>query len=401
MALGRSTRCSRTRLVAFGLAALATLGAIPAVAAQSLKEVVAKQENLTTFQSLVEEYSDVYKNLPSDGVTIIAPNDAAFVKGQGWDADQDAIPVWLRYGLLRGEVDLSSMEPGDTMTVSTLLNDTRYANVSDGQQVFITMQPNEDVVITSGTGTRVTVVKTDIPFDNGLVQIVESLTVTPRRLEPSIRNSYMDLTSFLGALYKADLVQEFAEAPNATIFAPHNAAFQRLAGAFDSMDDEEFRRVLRYHLVPNAVLRAAYLQDDSDLETLADTPLHITRYINDIFVNTGKIIQTDLLIANGVIQMIDNVLNVNEEDVRPEVSRSIQDPVFTAPPSASTGEGAPVPFTSALPCTESCSTDRPRPTGEGGDGDGDSDGENGANRYAGMGLGVAAGVLGMGVMGMV
>ncbi|KAH6676884.1 FAS1 domain-containing protein [Plectosphaerella plurivora] len=308
---------------------------------------------------------------------------------------------------MSGKVNLGSMSPGDTQTVPTLLNDSRYANVSDGQKVFITMQPEGEVVISSGLGTHITVVGTDIPFDGGLVQVVESLYVVPRRLEPSIRDSYMDLTAFLGALYRADLVDEFAQTPNATIFAPHNSAFQRLAGAFDSMDDEEFRRVLRYHIVPNAVLRSSDLQDSSNLTTGAKTPLHVTRYINDIYVNTARIIQTDLLVANGIVQMIDNVLNVELNDVRPNVSQSAQDAVFTATASVATGEGAPVPFTSALPCTASCSTSQaPRPTGEGGDGKGGTpDDENGAARGLGPGtmavaMGAAAGVLGIGFVGI-
>lgn len=398
---------THSRLAGICLAALAVLGAAPGAMGQTLEEVLGKQKNLTTFRDLVRQYSDVYDDLPSSGVTIIAPNDGAFVKGQGWDAVEDSIPVWLRYGILRGEVRLGDMSPGDTQTIPTLLDDSRYANVSDGQKVFVTMQPSSgqgsgDVVITSGVGTHITVVEADVPFDGGLVHIVESLPVTPRRLEPSIRDSYMDLTSFLGALYHAGLEREFAETPNVTIFAPHNSAFQRLAGVFDDMDGDEFRRVLRYHMVPDAVLRASDLEEDSDLDTEVDgARVHITRYINDIYVNTARVIQTDLLVANGIVQMIDSVLNVDEDDARPDVSQSVQEAVFTAAVT-SVATDAPVPFTTALPCTTACSSADSRPTGagdeeeSGGDGDG-----NGARGLEGMGLGIFAGVVGMGVMGVV
>ena len=49
-----------------------------------------------------------------------------------------------------------------------------------GQSVLITMQPGREVVLTSGVGTRVTAVSTDIAFDGGLVQIVESLMACNR-----------------------------------------------------------------------------------------------------------------------------------------------------------------------------------------------------------------------------
>ncbi|KAM0506082.1 hypothetical protein D7B24_003290 [Verticillium nonalfalfae] len=346
------------------LAAALWLVTAPSVSAQSLGSVLAGQANLTTFRRLVQENQDVYTDLPKDGVTIIAPNDGAFVKGQGWDSDESSIPTWLQYGILSGRHALEKLAPGDTQTIPTLLTDKRFANVTNGQKVLVTVQPGGEVVLTSGAGTHVTVVKADVPFDGGLVQIIESLMVTPRRLEGSIRDSYTDLTGFLGALYRAELVDEFAETANSTILAPHNAAWQRFGAGFESMGREELRRVLRYHLVPGRVLRAADLEDGTRLATGDDkgTEVRVTRFINDIYVDTGRIIQTDLLIANGIIQVVDAVLNVDEGGAKPDVTASAQAPAFTfAEEEASgTGTAADVPFTSALPCTAECTTSTSR-----------------------------------------
>ncbi|KAF3351917.1 hypothetical protein VDGD_03405 [Verticillium dahliae] len=274
------------------LAAALWLATAPSVSAQSLGSVLAGQANLTTFRRLVQENQGVYADLPKDGVTIIAPNDGAFVKGQGWDADESSIPEWLQYGILSGRHALEKLAPGDTQTIPTLLTDKRFANVTNGQKVLVTVQPGGEVVLTSGAGTHVTVVKADVPFDGGLVQIIESLMVTPRRLEGSIRDSYTDLTGFLGALYRAELVDEFAETANSTILAPHNAAWQRFGAGFESLGREELRRVLRYHLVPGRVLRAADLEDGARLATGDEkgTGVRVTRFINDIYVDTGRII---------------------------------------------------------------------------------------------------------------
>ncbi|KAM0330160.1 hypothetical protein ACHAQA_004333 [Verticillium albo-atrum] len=381
----------------------------PSVFAQSLGSVLKEQANLTTFRNLVRDNQDIYADLPKEGVTIIAPNDAAFVKGQGWDADEESIPVWLQYGILAGKHELDALAPGDTQTIPTLLTNSRYANVTDGQKVLVTIQPGEEVVLTSGAGTHVTVVKADIPFDGGLVQIVESLMVTPRRLETSIRDSYTDLTGFLGALYRAELVQEFAEAANSTILAPHNQAWQRFGSGFEAMGREELRRVLRYHLVPGRVLRAADLVDGTRLVTDDEegTEVRVTRFINDIYVDTGRIIQTDLLIANGIIQVVDAVLNVDEGGAKPDVTASAQEPAFTfaAEDASGTGTQADVPFTSALPCTAECSTSTSRSaqaTGDSNGGTTNGDDAEGAaaprcTGVARVGL-VAAGVLGVGLL---
>ncbi|KAL2758919.1 hypothetical protein ACRALDRAFT_1080545 [Sodiomyces alcalophilus JCM 7366] len=407
----RAASVTRT-LRCLGLAALAFANSIVATETDLLS-VLSKQDNLTTFLELVKDHQDIYNSLPTDpGVTIIAPNDAAFVKGSGWDRDERSIPVWLTYGILDDVVNLGNLEPGDTISLSTLLDSPAHANVTGGQKVFATVQPGGEVILTSGSGTHVTVVGLDIPFDGGVVQIIESLMVTPARLEHSIRDSYTDLSAFLGALYAADLVQEFAETPNATILAPHNHAFQRFAGTFENMDQDELRRVLRYHLVPDAMLRASDLTNNTNLATNAEDgeKVHITRFINDIYVNSAKIIQTDLLVANGIIQMIDSVLNADQHDARPDVTRSAQIPVFTATGQTATGTAAAVPFTSELPCTASCpSSASHQPTGTA-ESEGTSEATSATSDNAaaptglpaGLGMGVAAaGLVGMGLLGVV
>ncbi|ROT41280.1 Fasciclin-domain-containing protein [Sodiomyces alkalinus F11] len=403
----RATSVTRT-FRSLGLAALAFANSIAATETDLLS-VLSRQDNLTTFLDLVKDHPDIYNILPTDtGVTIIAPNDAAFVKGAGWDQDEQRIPVWLTYGILDDVVNLGNLEPGDTISLSTLLNSPAHANVTGGQKVFVTVQPGGEVILSSGSGTHVTVVGLDIPFDGGVVQITESLMVTPTRLEHSIRNSYTDLSAFLGALYAADLVQEFAETPNATILAPHNHAFQRFAGTFEDMDQDELRRVLRYHLVPDAMLRASDLLNNTNVATGAEDgeKVYITRFINDIYVNTAKIIQTDLLVANGIIQMIDSVLNVDEHDARPDVTRSAQVPVFTATGQTAAGTAAAIPFTSALPCTASCVLSSSyQPTGTAESEATSTISDNAAvptGLPVGLGMGVAAaGLVGMGLLGVV
>ncbi|GKT63217.1 fasciclin domain-containing protein [Colletotrichum tofieldiae] len=220
------------------------------VAAQGLDEVLGKQANLTTFRGLVKDHADIFSKLPKSGVTILAPSDSAYLKGQGWDSNKDDIPIALQYGVLNGQVSFGALLPGNSTIQSTLLTDTRFSNVTDGQQVLVTKQPNGDVVVTSGVASRTTALRTDVAFDGGLIQVIDSLMVTPARLETTARDAYQEFTSFLGALYTADLVTEFAETKNVTIFAPRNAAFQQVAGTLSGMSKEALRRVLRYHLAP-------------------------------------------------------------------------------------------------------------------------------------------------------
>ncbi|KAK2041853.1 fasciclin domain-containing protein [Colletotrichum somersetense] len=397
-------------------AASAVLGASVAVA-EGLEEVIGKQANLTTFRGLVKDHADIFSKLPKSGVTILAPSDSAYLKWQGWDADKDAIPFVLQYGVLSRRLSFDALVPGDSTIESTLLTDARLSNVTDGQQVLVTKQPNGDVVVTSGVASRTTALATDIPFDGGLIQVVDSLTVTPARLETTARDAYVEFTSFLGALYTADLVAEFAETRDVTIFAPRNAAFQQVAGALSGMGRDALRRVLRYHLVPSVVAQASSLANATELGTAVDgRSVALTVSSNDIFVDSARIIQTNILVANGVIQMIDAVLNVDARNVMPDVTAVSQEPVFTITGTPPTGTAAPMPFVSALPCTTDC-------PGSGGNRNGGGAGKTATGGVsqssstggataarctgglvgaaAGVGLSLAMGVAGINVMGVI
>ncbi|KAJ0158206.1 Fasciclin-like arabinogalactan protein [Colletotrichum tanaceti] len=348
------------------------------VAAQGLDEVLGKQANLTTFRRLVKEHEGIFSKLSESGVTILAPTDSAYLKGQGWDSNKDEIPAALQYGVLLGRVSFGALSPGDSTLHSTLLTDARFSNVTGGQQVLVTKQPNGDVVVTSGMASRTTALETDVPFDGGLVQVVDSLTVAPARLERTARDAYPEFAAFLGALYAAGLVDEFAETANVTLFAPRNAAFQRVAAALAGMDRGALRRVLRYHLVPSAVAQASSLANGTRLATAVDgEALAVTLYNNDVFVDSARIIRTDILVANGVMQMIDAVLNVDAPDVVPDVTAVSQAPVFTVTGTPDVGTAAPTPFISALPCTASCPA-----TGSAGGGGGGGGAGSGAGRTA-------------------
>ncbi|OHE98149.1 fasciclin domain-containing protein [Colletotrichum orchidophilum] len=391
---------------------------ISAVAAQGLEEVLSKQANLTTFRGLVKDHPDIFSKLPESGVTILAPIDSAYLKGQGWDANKDAIAIALQYGILTSKVALNAFSPGDSRIVSTRLTDARFSNVTGGQTALVTKQPNNDVVITSGVASRTTVLQTDVPFDGGLIQIIDSLMVPPARLETTARDAYQDLTAFLGALYTAELVADFAETPNVTIFAPRNAAFQQVAGSLAGLSKEALRRVLQYHLVPSRVVQASSLTNGTEFATAAgNKSLDITLYNNDIFVNSARLIQTNILIANGVVQMIDAVLNVDTPNVVLNVTAVSQSPVFTVTGAVETGTAAPTPFISALPCTVSCPVSG---GGSGGGGTGgtatggvaapsSSSGGVAAARgtglagaaAAGAGLSLAMGLLGMEALGVI
>ncbi|CAP65598.1 uncharacterized protein PODANS_6_10890, partial [Podospora anserina S mat+] len=290
------------------------------------------------------------------------------------------------------------------------------------QNILLSRQHDDTTVVTSGLGTRSTFFESpdqDIPFTGGFIQIVDTLLVPPSRLEITARDAYKDLTSFLGALYKSGLSPALSSQKDITILAPRNAAFQSIASALDPLSREDLATVLKYHIIPDKVLSSSDLSalgnsTGSSLATLlgADSrasKVTVSRAGNNIFFNSAQLLQSDILLANGVIHIIDNVLNPDEFAEVPDLEAKSQTPVFQVSKGAETRTGTrvPAPFTTWLPCTTDC----PEPTVDANtQRTATTTGRNGVNSQTSSGMGaqvtavagilgaVGVGVIGMGVM---
>ncbi|KAK3305689.1 FAS1 domain-containing protein [Chaetomium strumarium] len=389
------------RLSAGHLLATAISLIIPTQAV-SLEATLADQANLTAFRGLVKNHTHVFADLP-EGVTVVAPTDNAFGKVGDWGTyNASVVEATLKYHILKQAIAMPSIAKGDSIWASTILTDQGFANVTNGQRLLLTKQPGGEVVLTSGFATRGTVVVEDVAFDHGLVQIIDSVMRIPESLPSTARSAYTDLTAFVGALYATDLMRELLNEKDVTIFAPHNAAFQQLAGTLAAMDREKLRRVLRYHIVPGRVAHLWELRNGSALATADSGNRATVTRSNFVYVNSARVIQSDILIANGVVHMVEGVLNPDKADARPdETLTTAQPPVFPSlvGPTA-TGSTVPTPFASALPCTASCATTRPSAAATGAGEQGASSKNAGVSaRCTGLvGAGVGVGLMVGGLM---
>ena len=120
-----------------------------------------------------------------------------------------------------------------------------------------------------------------------------------------------DFSILVSALQKAELVETLQGEGPFTVFAPTNAAFEKLLGELDITADEllaqpDLAKVLTYHVVPGKVL-AADLTDGMKAETVNGEELMFD-LSGDPMVNDSMITQTDIEATNGVVHSIDTVL---------------------------------------------------------------------------------------------
>lgn len=126
-----------------------------------------------------------------------------------------------------------------------------------------------------------------------------------------------NFTALAGAATQADLVHPLEELSDVTIFAPNNDAFQMIASSTRNITDEQLAEILQYHVIQGTVGYSTSLSNTS-LTTLAGKNVEITISAEGaVFVNSARVINSDVLIENGVLHVIDEVLNPATSNAEP------------------------------------------------------------------------------------
>ncbi|KAE9377455.1 Fasciclin-domain-containing protein [Stipitochalara longipes BDJ] len=331
---------------------------IAGLQAQTLDSVLAGETDISTFYSLIQKYPDILNGLPSSGATVLAPNNAAFVRNDQFVKNSpDFITSVLQYHTLQDKVLAANLVAGTPVFTNTLL--TSWTNITGGLRVEMLKQAGNVVALIGGQGSRSTLVTADLPFTGGVVQIIDSLLVPPGNITTTCQE--FNFTSFEGALYAADVLTSDSTTSNITIFAPQNAAFQALGSAITSMTSSDLAKIMNFHTL-DQVLYSPSFKNNSALTTLEGGKLTISRTGNNaVYINSAQLLAPDIMIGNGVLHVIDNVLNPSSSGT-PTESLATQLPVFASASSVSN-----LPFTSNFPvATTSVSveaTGKAQPTG--------------------------------------
>jgi uncharacterized surface protein with fasciclin (FAS1) repeats len=119
--------------------------------------------------------------------------------------------------------------------------------------------------------------------------------------------------TLVAALKAADLVQALDGKGPFTVFAPTDAAFEKLGKeTIEAVlkDKEKLTSILKYHVVSGKVMAADAIKlDGKDAKTLSGKTFKIEVVDGGVVLNGKvKVIKTDIKASNGVIHVIDAVL---------------------------------------------------------------------------------------------
>lgn len=140
--------------------------------------------------------------------------------------------------------------------------------------------------------------------DNSTTNMVDEKNIVETAL------SDPQFSTLVTAVKAAGLVDTLSGEGPFTVFAPTNAAFDKLpAGTLDSLlkDTEKLKAILTYHVVAGDV-KAADVVKLSNAKTVNGKDVNITVDGSTVKVNESTVTKTDIMTSNGTIHVIDTVL---------------------------------------------------------------------------------------------
>ncbi|WEW56781.1 hypothetical protein PRK78_002234 [Emydomyces testavorans] len=307
--------------------------------------------NMSTYISQNTALQSMF-DTPSN-VTILAPDNAAFgdlvqvqPNGSVPLSNSSLINGILQYHILKGIFNTSNFT-NTSQFIPTLLNDPTFTNVTSGQ-VVRAVQRDNTVHCISGLNQDAQFVGQSHSYDNGVIHIINQVLTLPQTVTFTAFEA--NLSSFLGAATQGNNIDAVNLPKNITVFIPTNEGFRRVGTVFSNAPAGDVSRILSYHVVRDNVIYSVGMHNQT-VPTEAGKDLTLSVINGTAFVNSARIVSTDLLVNNGVVHVISDVLNPDNTTVVSSPSVIPQPVAFAGASSVSTD-----PFTSGQPSPTSTVT---------------------------------------------
>jgi uncharacterized surface protein with fasciclin (FAS1) repeats len=207
----------------------------------------------------------------------------------------------LTYHVLGSEVASTAINNGDVVSPLSATNTLKLTVTSMGG-VFVN---------------QASVASVDIPADNGVVHILESVVLPVETVvDVALDNGFSTLAT---AVITAELLPVLTD-PMAeyTVFAPTNEAFDNLASALGTdiaglLALPNLTDILTYHVLDGEVAAAAINNGDIVEPFSTTNSLKLTKTsTGDVFVNQAQVTSVDIASDNGIVHVLNGVVLPSE-----------------------------------------------------------------------------------------
>jgi len=233
--------------------------------------------------------------------TVFAPSDEAFAKLPKGTVEtllkpenKDKLKAILTYHVV----------PGKVMAKDVL--GVKGAKSLNGQRIDVKVDGGKVMV----DGAQV--VTTDIACTNGVIHVIDSVILPSEDKIPAVSTKAGKFNTLLAAAKAAGLVDALSGDKPLTVFAPTDEAFGKLPkDTIDSLlkpeNKDKLKAILLYHVVDGRVYSEDAVAAKS-ATTLQGSKVEISVKDGGAYVNSAKILGTDVDASNGVIHIIDSVI---------------------------------------------------------------------------------------------
>ncbi|MGD9188275.1 MAG: fasciclin domain-containing protein [Desulfobacteraceae bacterium] len=251
--------------------------------------------------------------------TVFAPTDTAFsaipqnvLDGLLNDPNQAALRDILKYHVFDGDVRANdalalagqsvAMVNGDLMAIDTV---------------------GSDLVLNNGGTASATVTSTDILASNGVIHVIDAV-LAPADGKSNIVDTLAnlgDFTTLITAVQAAGLENTLSGPGPFTLFAPTDTAFGKIpANVINDLlnDVPALQNVLTYHAIGAEVFAVdAIAAAGGSVTMLNGDDVAIDLVGSDVVLNSNgnspsTVTVTDVISTNGIIHVIDTVLDTND-----------------------------------------------------------------------------------------
>jgi transforming growth factor-beta-induced protein len=252
--------------------------------------------------------------------TVFAPFDSVFANIFGLTRARLQEEDWSAHLSLLQE-DEWSAHLEDLLLYHVFYSQVTSSEFTNGQ-VIPTLSPGQSITVSIEGGVlfidQAEVAISNISASNGVIYAIDSIllpdSVTKNIL--NIADSDPAFSTLAGLIHAADLESFLTGSDPFTVFAPTDEAFDTFANLDPDMLDlltdpdnqDTIVEIVSYHVLPGIVPSKEFT-NGMVLESLQGSPIVLSVSDGSIMVNDfANVSRADLLVNNGIIHAIDNVL---------------------------------------------------------------------------------------------
>jgi len=317
----------RKSIAALVVAAIAVVGfssiaaAEPTAKSKNIVQTAAAAGQFKTLVALTKQAGLAGKLSAPGNLTVFAPTDKAFAALKKSNpalyakvaSDKSLLQAVLTYHVVGKRI------PATAATAAA----KKGAKLKTLQGERIALSFKGGKIVLNGNA-RVAIA--DVKASNGVIHAIDAVLVPPSLTKaPAPTQSLVeiaagnpDFSTLVSLVQKAGLVAAISSPGPFTVFAPTNAAFQKLAAAAPATyaavlaDPALLTKVLTYHVVAGAIKSdqaVAVAQQNGSVNTLEGEPISLSIKDGKLTLNGGSsVVAADILATNGVIHVIDTVI---------------------------------------------------------------------------------------------